>query len=182
MTHSRERHGLGRALHDDSGMALLIAVIVLLLMSALALSALQHAGDEAVGSGSSRRKDATLYAAESGQAWVRIALENFALSGSVTDPNISMYDPAFVKDAFGNPIEVSTGKPENGGLPATPTPVAPVKDAKPQLKLGNLINQGGRNSGNGTALAWQSDITTRDAGNGMAHVLVQYAVPDTFNY
>ena len=48
-------------------MALLIAVILLLLMSALGLAALQHSGDESAGGGRSRRKDATLYAAEAGQ-------------------------------------------------------------------------------------------------------------------
>src|SRR5262249_20266639 len=88
MTHSNRRLDLAHELRDESGMALLIAVIVLLLMSALALSALQHAGDESQGSGSARRKDATLYAAESGRSWVRLTLENFYLSGAIWSSDI----------------------------------------------------------------------------------------------
>ena len=182
MTHSNLRTDLARDLRDESGMALLIAVIVLLLMSALALSSLQHAGDESMGSGSSRRKDATLYAAESGQSWVRLTLENFYLSGAIWSSDITLYNPSMVQDAFGNPIEVSTGKPVNGDLPTTPAAVKPAPTAKPQTKLGNDIRTGGHNSGLGKATAWQSDVTSRDAGNGLVHVQVQYSVTEPGGY
>jgi hypothetical protein len=182
MTHSCDDQTLARALRDESGMALLISVIVLLLMSALALSALQHAGDEAVGSGSSRRKDASLYAAESGRAKVKLMLFDYFLSGFTTIPNISFYDPAMVSDAYGNPIEVSTGKPQAGDLPAAPAQVLPAPGAKPKTRRGNDMRIGGHNSANGKAIAWQGDITTRDVAKGLAHVQFQYSVSEGTGY
>src|SRR6516164_3553282 len=73
---------LTRSARAEDGMALLIAVVVLLLMSALGLAALQHAGDEASGSGQARRKDATLYAADSGIKMIQVSLLNNVATSS----------------------------------------------------------------------------------------------------
>jgi len=180
MTHSIEDRSFARDLRDESGMALLIAVIVLLLMSALALSSLEHAGSEAMGSGSARRKDATLYAAESGQAIMRKRLEDFSISQSVSTKPISYYNASAVTDGLGNPIEVSTGKPENGGLPAAPVALGPVAGSKAKARKGDDMRIGGHNS-TGGAMPWQSDVTARDAGNGLVHVQIQYAVDESSN-
>jgi Tfp pilus assembly protein PilX len=181
MTHRSRNQRLVHGLRDESGMALLISVIVLLLMSALALSALQHAGDEAVGSGSSRRKDATLYAAESGSSKVKLQLLDMYLSGMTSTATIQFYDPAMVKDAYGNAIEVSTGKPENGGLPATPGAVAPAAGVKAHTRLGNDKRLGGHNTA-GNATAWQADLTSRDITNSLAHLQIQYSVSEPGGY
>ncbi|HTO07446.1 MAG TPA: PilX N-terminal domain-containing pilus assembly protein [Myxococcota bacterium] len=183
MTHTKNQR-LTRALRDESGMALLISVIVLLLMSALALSALQRAGDEAIGSGGSRRKDASLYAAESGLAKIKVGLFDLYLSGftSVDATRLQFYDPAMVTDAYGNPIEVSTGKPENGGLPATPAKVEPAAGATPKTRKGNDLRIGGHNSTNGKAMAYPADVTTRDAANSIGHIQIQYSVSEGGGY
>jgi len=178
MTHSARRHGL----RDESGMALLISVIVLLLMSALALAALQHAGDEAVGSGSSRRKDATLYAAESGQSFVEKKLVDWFISGGLTDPNISLYNATdMALDNYGNPIEISVGPPESGGMPTAQKAVAATAGVAPKVLPGNDKKIQGRNSNNGSK-PWPSDITTKDVGNGLTHLQVQFRVQEPGGY
>jgi len=155
-------------------MALLIAVIVLLMMSALAVNALQHAGDEAVGSGSSRRKDATLYAAESGMAMMRLRLFDWMF-----DPQkkpIEFYDPALVKDSFGNPIEVIGAPPDNGGLAAMPAKIEPASNAKKKSGDGNDMRQGHPSSM--TFVTIRPDITAKDITNGLVHIQTQFKVPE----
>jgi len=51
-------------LREESGVALLIAVILLLLISAIGIAALQHAKEESSGSGRSRHHTRNLHAAE----------------------------------------------------------------------------------------------------------------------
>jgi hypothetical protein len=174
MTHSVNR--LTRDLRDESGMALLISVIVLLLMSALALNSLQHAGDEAVGSGSSRRKDATLYAAESGMAVLKNRLFDQFLSP--TKKEVDFYLPDLVKDAYGNSIEVITGAPDfdNGGLPAQPAKIAPSDTSKAKAGVGYSINQG--KPGTMRFRAVRADITAMDVTKGLVHLQTQYRVPE----
>ena len=175
MTHSEHETRTARGLRDESGMALLIAVILLLLMSALGLAALQHSGDESAGSGRSRRKDATLYAAEAGQSMAQGRM--FAQWDAMAATDIFVDEPAMVTDAFGNPIAVRSGVPGPAGLPATPAPISDsdngMKSAS-KPKDGFMVNIGNANSR--TFKARRVDIVAQDSGNGLVHLLAQYSV------
>jgi hypothetical protein len=156
-------------------MALLIAVVLLLLMSALGLAALQHSSDESAGGGRSRRKDATLYAAEAGQAMAQGRM--FAQWDALSAADIFVDEPAMVTDAFGNPIAVRSGIPGPAGLPATP---AKIDDTMNGIKSGSkpkdgfMVNIGSPNSR--TFRSRRVDIVAQDSGNGLVHLLAQYSV------
>ena len=55
-----------RTLRDESGMALLVAVMLLLLISAIGVSAIEHSGSASQTVGHSRRNTTTFYAADAG--------------------------------------------------------------------------------------------------------------------
>ncbi|HTO55447.1 MAG TPA: PilX N-terminal domain-containing pilus assembly protein [Myxococcota bacterium] len=166
---------LTRDLRDQSGMALLISVIVLLLMSALALSALQHASEESTGSGTARRKDSTLYAAESGMAVYRTRLFN-ASYGTAGPDGLTLNEPTLVTDSFGSPIHVMSGSPDNGDLPGggdTPSPLTIDKQSFiPPGYEKNLQTNGGM-----SFMGALADITARDAGAGLVHLQSQFRIP-----
>lgn len=156
--------GEHRGLRDESGAALLIAVVLLLLMSALGITALQHAQDEASASGRARRKDATLYAGEAGLAMVQSNL--LANYNGATMPSFTIDEPAMVNDGFGNPIAVRSGRPENAApesIGGTGTGIAEVPDGY----------QIGAGTGHGFS-AVRADIVATDAGNGTVHLQAQY--------
>lgn len=175
MTHHEDKTRAVCGPRDESGMALLIAVILLLLMSALGLAALQHSGDESAGSGRSRRKDATLYAAEAGQSMAQSRM--FAQWDALAAADIFVDEPAMVTDAFGNPIAVRSGTPGPAGLPATPAKIDDsangIKSAS-KPKDGFMLNIGNANSR--TFKSERVDIVAQDSGNGLVHLLAQYSV------
>ncbi len=51
---------------DEAGMALLIAVLMLLMISAIGVAAIDHSGDESESAGHERRTATTFYAADAG--------------------------------------------------------------------------------------------------------------------
>jgi len=174
MTHTNSLERRTRAAKAEDGMALLIAVIVLLLMSALGLAALQHASDEASGSGRSRRKDATLYAADSGLKLLQVRLlTNFVASPNMTP--VSLDEPTLIKDGYGNSIAIRSGSPENGGLPAAPAAVGPSAGPS-QHAEGYMINTGGQ--GTQSFKPARADVTALDVANGMVHLQAQFTVLD----
>lgn len=153
-------------LRDERGAALLVAVVLLLLMSALGIAALQHAQDEASASGSSRRKDATLYAGEAGLSMVQASL--LANYNGGTMPAFTIDEPALVNDGFGNPIAVRSGRPENAAAEAIGGSTGGAVEAPD----GYMINLG---SGNAQSFgAVRADIVATDAGSGMVHLQAQY--------
>ncbi|MFI5314881.1 MAG: PilX N-terminal domain-containing pilus assembly protein [Myxococcota bacterium] len=169
MTHMDTHKRLTGA-RDESGMALLIAVIVLLLMSALGLAALQHAGDEASGSGRARRKDATLYAADSGLEMIQEKLfTSYVASATMAPVDVDQLD--LVTDGYGNPIAVRSGAPANGGLPAVKEEVQ-ASSAPAQIADGYSFNTGSSNSQNYRPA--QADVTALDVANGMVHLQAQF--------
>ena len=174
MTHS-ETHSLARAVRDESGMALLIAVIVLLLMSALGLAALQHAGDEAAGSGSSRRKDTTLYAAESGLTMLQVKLLNSYWASATMSP-VTLDEPSLVEDANGYGIEVRSGAPMNGTIPNAPgEQVGATTGGTSENANGYMLNIG--NQGAQSFKPVRADVTALDRPtNGMVHLQSQFRV------
>ena len=172
-THSFIRTEVFRAARDERGMALLIAVIVLLLMSALGLAALQHSGDEASGSGSSRRKDATLYAAESGLTLMQVKLLNSYWSSPNMTP-ISVDEPNMVEDPHGYGIAVRSGAPQNGTLPAVAQLIGSTQSANSENANGYMLNIG--NQGSQLFKPVRADITALDVGNGMVHLQSQFRI------
>lgn len=149
---------------DESGMALLIAIVLLLLMSALGLTALQHAQDEATASGRARRKDATLYAAEAGLA---LAQETLISNWGGADPSTFTIDqPSLVRDGFSNPIAVRSGRPEN----AAPQPISPGGSGNTTPPNGFMLN------GGPSFAAVPVNIVATDLTNGMVHLQAQYRV------
>ena len=108
-------------------------------MSALGITALQHAQDEASASGRSRRKDATLYAGEAGLAMVQSnLLTNY---NGATMPSFTIDEPALVNDGFGNPIAVRSGRPENAARRGDRRHRRPDVAEAPDGFLINLGNQ-----------------------------------------
>ena len=95
-------------------MALLIAVVLLLMITALGLTALEHAQSEASTSGRARRKDANLYAAEAG---MNLILDRLAVQTATGTIDSSGFDlPSFVQDGFGYDVHVRTGSPGNAAM------------------------------------------------------------------
>jgi PilX N-terminal len=169
VTHTELRQRLTSQARDEQGMALLIAVIVLLLMSALGLQALQHAGDEASGSGRSRRKDATLYAAESGLKMLQVKLSKGDPASAVT-----LNEPALITDGYGNPITVVSGAPVNGTIPPVPVAIMADPNNPGEHPEGNLLNIG--NPGTPIFRPVRADVTALDIANGMVHLQAQFKV------
>jgi Tfp pilus assembly protein PilX len=154
------------SLGDERGAALLIAVVLLLLMSALGIAALQRSQDEASESGRSRRKDSTLYAAEAGLAVVQSNLLANYNTGTV--PAFTIDQPNLVTDLYGNPIAVRSGRPENAAAQAIGATGAGAGESPD----GFLINMGTQNSQSFSAI--RADIVATDAGNGTVHLQAQY--------
>lgn len=176
MTHFSIHTRLTRTARDERGIALLIAVIVLLLMSALGLAALQHAGDEASGSGTSRRKDATLYAAESGLTMLRMKLLTKYWNSATMDP-VTLDDTELpIEDGHGNGIQVRSGAPMAGTLPNPAQSVGPSTDGVPEHANGFEIRIGSQPSQFFRPV--RADVTALDIANGMVHLQAQYRVQE----
>ena len=154
---------------DESGMALLIAVVLLLLMSALGLNALQKAQDEAAASGRARRKDATLYAAEAGLSMVQ---ERLFSTWEAPAP-FTINEASLVQDGFGNAIAVRSGRPENPA-PQVILPTGSGNAAPPDGYLANLGTVGAQ-----SYKAVRADIVATDLANGMVHLQAQYRVHES---
>ena len=154
---------LPERLRDERGAALLVAVVLLLLMSALGITALQHAQDEASAGGNSRRKDAVLYAAEAGLSMVQTSL--LANFNGGTIPSFTIDEPALVNDGFGNPIAVRSGRPENAAAEAVASNGGAVEPPD-----GFMIN----GSGAPSFYAVRADIVATDANSGTVHLQAQF--------
>lgn len=168
MSNPRVTRSILSSARDESGMALLIAVVLLLLMSALGLTALQHAQDEASASGRARRKDSTLYAAEAGLALVQSRLlDNW---GVAQPAPFTIDEASLVKDAFDNPIAVRSGRPENS-VAQTISAAGGGSAAPPDGFMVNLGNQGAQ-----AFTPVRADIVATDSSSGMVHLQAQYRV------
>jgi Tfp pilus assembly protein PilX len=154
-------------------MALLISVIVLLLMSALGLAALQHASDEASGSGTSRRKDATLYAAESGLTMLQVRLLNNYWASATMNP-VTLSEETLVEDGHGNPIRVHSGAPVNGTIPDPAGAVGASSTGSSEHANGYMLNTG--NQGAQSFKPVRADVTALDVAQGMVHLQSQFRV------
>ena len=97
---------------DQAGIALLIAVIIMLLISAIGLSALQSAGGEASASGRSARKLRTFFAADSGMTMVMQQLDTTISKAQYAD-GVILDDTTFMASPSGGFTEVRTGTVDN---------------------------------------------------------------------
>ena len=95
----------------EHGVALLISVIVLILLSAIGLAALQHAKDESVGGGRSRHHTKTLHAAD---GVLQVVIQQLA-SENVTQRELPVDLPNFLQDPVsGFWTSGRTGTPDAG--------------------------------------------------------------------
>ena len=104
------RSKLDGSRRDEAGVALLLAVILLLFISAIGLGALQSAQSEATAGGRSARKVRTLFAADSGLQLVRDQLN----IDERQYPDITAVDDTqFMQNRAGLYTEVRTGTGNN---------------------------------------------------------------------
>ena len=143
-------------------MALLVAVVLLLMVSALGIAALQSAQDEATGSGRARRKTMTLYSAESGLAMVQQQLT------ASHYPNLAAIpDAGLQPDQFGVQTAVRTGTSD-------------VTLAQPIQRVGRARSQGNQLTVNaaGSVLmgVYRTDVVATDGTGGNVEIQAQYAL------
>jgi len=75
--------GASRRMRDESGMALMIALLLLIVMSAIAISAVEHSGEDSAVSGRLRRATKMFHAADGG---IQIAVGRVNQASPDTSP------------------------------------------------------------------------------------------------
>jgi hypothetical protein len=149
---------------DQHGIALLIAVVLLLMVSALGLTALQSAQDEATGSARGRRKVMTLYAADSGLKLVEDQLAGATAQYPNRNPITS---GTMMEDQWGGMTSIRTGEAEN-----------PVPQAIQRVGKGNLEGfQLNVNSAGSFAYGiYRTGLVATDNTGGVVELQAQYSV------
>ncbi len=156
------KHSIIRDLRDESGMALLIAVVVMLMVSAVALSALDRARSENMGANAARRKVATLIAAD---AALRL-VENQLLNSTGPSPDTApLQDTNFIVGDNGLATAFRTG--EIGSAAALPI-----------LKVGTTVKEGGQlnvgGAGTFTYGVYRAGIVATDPGGASVQLSAQW--------
>ncbi|MCP4007806.1 MAG: hypothetical protein GY725_26790 [bacterium] len=151
---------------DQEGIALLIAVILLLMVSAIGLTALQSAQSESTGSGRSRAKVATLFAAT---AALEVVEQNLDQETSLYPSTAPIDLPNFMVDQFGGSTAVRTGTTDS----ATPQAI--------QL-VGHTPGEGGQlnvNSANTLSYGiYRANIVATNPGGSMVELQSQYSISE----
>jgi hypothetical protein len=73
----------GIGVRDEAGVALILAVLLLLMISGIGIAAITHSGDDASLAGSTRRSTVTFYGADAG---IQYAINQVRQSPPATDP------------------------------------------------------------------------------------------------
>lgn len=153
------------SVRDETGVALLIAVIFMLLISAIGLGALQSASGESSAGSRSMRKVRTLFAADSALGLVRERLD----MGSSQYPDTTALDsPEFLQndDLF---TAVRTGTSDT----AVPQEILLVGRTR---RDGDQLNI---NSGNSFTFGiYRTDVLATDPAGGRAELQAQYRVSE----
>ena len=151
---------------DEAGIALLLAVILLLFISAIGLSALQSAQGEATAGGRSARKVRTLFADESGLQLVRDQLN----IDQRQYPDITAVDDTqFMQNRAGLYTEVRTGT-GNNALAQEIRFVGRARRDGDQLNL---------NAGNTFSFGiYRTDVVATDPVGGRVELQGQYRVSE----
>ena len=155
-----------RARTRQEGVALILTVLMLLLISALGLSALQHAGDENAVAASSRRKLTVVYAAD---AALNMASDQLLNSATAYPDQTPLNVVNLFQDESGLNISARSGTIDN-----------PV--AQPIMRVGTTVASGSQlnvNSSNTTSYGvYRIGIVATDAGGGRAQVQAQITVAE----
>ena len=152
---------------DEGGIALLVAVMLLLMVSAIGLAALQSSQGEASSAGKARRKTMTSYAAEAGLELFEQQLGAIGGVGSVnvTLPPINFNN--FLTDDFGGTTAIRSGNSETVAAQPIPT----IGNVMPE---GEQLNVGSRSTFH--FAAYRTNIVATDPGQGVAEIQGQYRV------
>lgn len=184
-------------LQSEAGVALILTVMLLLLVSALGLSALQHAGDEKTVAASSRKKLSLVYAAD---AALSVASDQL-LNGGSQYPTYrldgtecaTMIDPATANPMTWYNQDIDPDTPWQGsgcGMFADPSgqPVVvrtgTVDDPNPQVvaRVGRTYGQAQQiNVGAAGTTSWgvyRVGIVAHEIGGGRAQVQAQISIPE----
>jgi len=153
-----------QSLHDQHGVALLIAVVLLLMVSALGLTALQSAQDEATGSARGRRKTMTLYAADSG---LKLVEDQLASATSQYPNRNPISNSSVTTDHWGGTTSVRTGTAE------TSVPQAIQRVSKGSME-GFQLNVNA--SGSFSYGVYRTGIVATDTTGGVVELQAQYSV------
>jgi Tfp pilus assembly protein PilX len=149
---------------DQHGVALLIAVVLLLMVSALGLTALQSAQDEATGSARGRRKTMTLYAADSG---LKLVEEQLAASTAQYPNRNAVTSSSVMEDQWGGTTSIRTGEAEN-----------PVPQAIQRVSKGNVegFQLNVNSSGSFSYGIYRTGMVATDNTGGVVELQAQYSV------
>ncbi len=151
---------------DQAGVALLIAVMLMLLISAIGLSALQSAGVEASASGRSARKLRTFFAADSALSMVMQRLDPAINPFPDTRP---LDEQQFMQNPYGGFTQVRTGTADSD----VPQSVQLVRRVR---REGNQLNV---NAGNAfSAGIYRVDILATDPAGGRVELQAQYSIDE----
>ncbi|MFQ5513573.1 MAG: hypothetical protein ACE5FG_03985 [Myxococcota bacterium] len=150
----------------EEGIAVLIAVILLLLISALAVTALQHSAQESTGGGRARHQTRNLYAAE---GLLEVVVQQLT-NASPVNKQVGLTYNNFIQDPHsGTFTTVLTGLPEAGVQQDI------VKHGTGRARDGDQINGAIR------YFSYSVNVTATDFNNtsgGRVGLEAQYAVLD----
>jgi len=178
MRHTCETKPLARS---ESGMALLITVVVLLMVSAIGISALNRASDETAIASSSRRKLSTLQAAEAG---MKLIADGFQpVPGQPAAPTPAPLNmPDMIVDSHGYSTAVRTGTTDSS-VPAQILRVGQTRDTGIDQDTGEAaaseLRISGGGSGTGFRYIYRVEVVGTDTGGGNVQLQSQFSVRDT---
>jgi len=148
----------------EGGIALLLVIMMLLLVSALGIAALNRAGDEMSEGSSSRRQVRNLAAAEAGLKLVGAQLA--AAQAGSAPPSTPIYVTDFVTESGGLSTQVRTGRLTD----TTAQPITPVGTA--------AASGGDLRVGYGAAprLIYRVNVVATDPSGGNVQLQAQFSV------
>ena len=152
-------------IRDDAGIALIVTVLLLLMVSALGTAALQHAGNESSVSASSRRKLSVVYAADSA---LSLVVAKLTAGGQFPDTT-PLDEPTLLVDDAGFPISARTGTTQTA-IPQAVMRVGTAAAPGSQLNINssNTISFG----------VYRAGVVASDSGGGRAQIQAQFIVPE----
>ncbi len=151
---------------NEDGVALLIAVILMLMISAIGLSALQSASSESSSGGRSARKVRTFFAAE---AALGIVMDRLDTTASLYPDVAAMDEQQFMQSPGGGFTKVRTGTTDN--------------DVPQEIRLvGHSRQKGGAlnvNSPNTYTFGiYRADVVATDPAGGNVELQAQLSVSE----
>jgi hypothetical protein len=153
----------------ESGIALVIAVMLLIMVSAIGLASLQRSGEDKLISAGSRRQTMNLAAAEAGLRLVQDRLYEHAVNPNTLLAS-TLDEPNFIRDSSGLMTAVRSG----GIGDDAPGPIERL-DGSAQGTSGYELSAG-RATGAGNRAIYRVSVTATDAGGGNAEVEAQFSV------